>query len=104
MTKGKALSIAQKRLWVLERLHPDNPANNISYGLRLTGPLDIDQLQHAWSEVIQRHEILRTVFRDHRWHSTSYLPGILFRSIERARPGERFSSGTGTDPDAVGER
>ncbi len=62
MTKGKALSIAQKRLWVLERLHPGNPANNISYGLRLTGPLDIDQLQHAWSEVIQRHGILRTGF------------------------------------------
>ena len=62
MTKGKALSIAQERLWVLERLHPDNPANNISYGLRLTGPLDVDKLKHAWSEVVQQHEILRTGF------------------------------------------
>ncbi|MGA8202052.1 MAG: condensation domain-containing protein, partial [Candidatus Sulfotelmatobacter sp.] len=63
MTKGKALSLAQERLWVLERLHPDNPANNISYGLRLTGPLDVDKLNRAWTEVVQQHEILRTGFQ-----------------------------------------
>jgi amino acid adenylation domain-containing protein len=63
LTKGKALSLAQERLWVLERLHPDNPANHTSYGLRLTGPLDLDKLKRAWSEVVQQHEILKTGFQ-----------------------------------------
>lgn len=63
MTKGKSLSIAQKRLWVLERLYPGNPAHNVSYGLRLTGPLDIDRLERAWNEVVQQYEILGTGFQ-----------------------------------------
>ncbi len=63
MTKGKALSIAQERLWVLERLYSGSPAQNVSYGSRLTGALDVDRLERAWKEVVQQHEILRTAFQ-----------------------------------------
>jgi hypothetical protein len=63
LTKGKALSIAQERLWVLERLYPGNPAHNVSYALRLTGPVDIDRLERAWNGVVRQYEILRTGFQ-----------------------------------------
>src|SRR6266850_5432103 len=57
------LSVAQQRLWVLERLHPANPAHNVSYGLRLTGPLDLEGFGLALRNVVQRYEVLRTEFR-----------------------------------------
>jgi NRPS condensation-like uncharacterized protein len=63
------LSAAQQRLWVLERLHPANPAHNVSYGLRLTGPLDLERFGWALRNVVQRYEILRTEF-----HSIEGVP------------------------------
>ena len=45
---------------MLERLHPGNPAHNVFFGLRLTGPLEADTLKRAWSEAVRQHEILRT--------------------------------------------
>ena len=56
------LSFSQQRLWVLEQLHPRNPAHNVSRGLRLTGPLEVEKLAGAWREVVQQYEILRTEF------------------------------------------
>src|SRR5258708_18629206 len=56
------LSLPQRRLWVLERLHPRNPAHNASYALRLSGPLDVEKLGRAWREVVQQYEVLRTEF------------------------------------------
>ena len=57
------LSASQRRLWILERLHPRNPVHNIAFGVRLTGPLDVEKLERAWCEVVQQYEILRTEFR-----------------------------------------
>ncbi|HXO35765.1 MAG TPA: amino acid adenylation domain-containing protein [Candidatus Acidoferrales bacterium] len=62
LTTGNPLSIAQERLWVLERLNPRNPAHNVSYGLRLQGPFDVEAFRRAWSEVVQKYEILSTQF------------------------------------------
>ena len=62
LTKGSPLSVAQERLWVLDQLHPRNPAQNLSCGLRLTGLLDTGVLEAALGEVVERHEILRTEF------------------------------------------
>ena len=57
------LSFAQERLWLLDRLTPGNPAYNIATALRLTGTLDAGALERALSEIVRRHEALRTVFR-----------------------------------------
>ena len=62
-TRGIPLSSTQERLWVLDQLHPRNPAENLAYGLRLTGLVDKGALQAALDAVVQRHEILRTEFR-----------------------------------------
>ena len=58
------LSFAQQRLWFLQQLEPNNAAYNIPQSVRLRGVLNIPVLKRALSEVVRRHEILRTVFED----------------------------------------
>ena len=54
------LSFAQQRLWVLEQLEPGNPLYNVPLVVRLRGAVDIDVLNRTLSEVVARHETLRT--------------------------------------------
>ncbi|MEO6238547.1 MAG: amino acid adenylation domain-containing protein [Vicinamibacterales bacterium] len=56
------LSFAQQRLWFLDQLEPGNPFYNVSRALRIRGALDADALARAISEIVRRHEALRTVF------------------------------------------
>lgn len=57
------MSFAQQRLWLFQQMQPDSAAYNITGALRLTGALDIAALEHALQQIVQRHEILRTTFR-----------------------------------------
>ncbi|WP_369269304.1 condensation domain-containing protein [Streptomyces sp. R11] len=54
-------SFGQQRLWLLEQIQPDTPLYNEAVGLRLRGSLDPDALAAAMTEVVERHEVLRTV-------------------------------------------
>ena len=56
------LSFAQERLWFLDRLEPGSAAYNIPVRLRLSGDLDAGALSCALSEIMRRHEVLRTTF------------------------------------------
>jgi amino acid adenylation domain-containing protein len=53
------LSAAQRRLWFLDQLAPDASAYNIALAQRLHGPLDVDALGRALTEVVARHDVLR---------------------------------------------
>lgn len=61
-TAAALLSFAQQRLWFLAQLEPDSPAYNIPNAVRLTGQLNISALQQSLSEILRRHEVLRTIF------------------------------------------
>jgi amino acid adenylation domain-containing protein len=56
------LSFAQERLWFLHQLQPDSFAYNMAARIDLTGALNVVALDQGVSEVIRRHEILRTTF------------------------------------------
>ncbi|MFE1593316.1 amino acid adenylation domain-containing protein [Nocardia sp. NPDC058705] len=54
------LSLAQQRMWLLNRLDPEATVYNIPAAIRLTGALDVPALSLAVADVFARHEILRT--------------------------------------------
>ncbi|WP_226890042.1 condensation domain-containing protein, partial [Nostoc sp. MG11] len=57
------LSFAQERLWFLEQLEANNPFYNVPRAVLLQGNLNQQVLQLALSEIVRRHEVLRTSFR-----------------------------------------
>jgi amino acid adenylation domain-containing protein len=58
------LSSAQLRLWFLDQLTPGGAAYNVTAALRLQGELDDSALERSVSEIVRRHEVLRTVFAE----------------------------------------
>src|ERR1044072_2436116 len=58
------LSFAQQRLWFLHQLEPGNTAYHLPLYYRLDGPLDIKAFERSLNEIVRRHEMLRTVFRE----------------------------------------
>lgn len=62
--KGKIapLSYAQQRLWFLEQLVSGNPFYNESSAIRILYPLHTAALEKTLTEIVRRHETLRTIF------------------------------------------
>ncbi|MBK8231196.1 MAG: non-ribosomal peptide synthase/polyketide synthase [Candidatus Eisenbacteria bacterium] len=58
----RRLSFAQQRLWFLQRLDPESPAYHLPTAVRLRGDLDRSALEWGLSEIVRRHEALRTRF------------------------------------------
>src|ERR1051326_74800 len=56
------LSFAQQRLWFLDQMEPGTATYNIPVGIRLSGSLEVAALERSISEVVRRHETLRTRF------------------------------------------
>ncbi|EKT76618.1 non-ribosomal peptide synthetase, partial [Rhodococcus opacus M213] len=58
------LSLAQQRMWFINQYDTTSPAYNIPLAVRLRGPLDTTALTDALTDVITRHETLRTHYPD----------------------------------------
>ncbi|MFF0637737.1 amino acid adenylation domain-containing protein [Nocardia sp. NPDC004151] len=59
------LSYAQQRMWFLNRFDAAAATYNLPAALRVTGPLDVIALRAAVRDLIERHEVLRTVYPEH---------------------------------------
>ncbi|MBE7122190.1 non-ribosomal peptide synthetase [Bacillus cereus] len=58
------MSFGQKRLWFLNQLYPESSAYNLSMALSMKGSLQLEALHQSLDDMVERHEILRTVFME----------------------------------------
>ncbi|WP_416061115.1 non-ribosomal peptide synthase/polyketide synthase [Rhodococcus indonesiensis] len=72
------VSAAQQRMWFVNQLDTTSPAYNIPMAIRLRGRLDRDALAAAVTDVLARHEALRTEF-----------PATADGPVQRIRPVEQ---------------
>ena len=67
------LSFSQQRLWFLDQLQPGNAFYNISRNFLLRGSLDVQALERSLNEIVKRHEILRTSFKNVDGHPVQVI-------------------------------
>jgi len=56
------LSFGQQRLWFLDQLEPSVPNYNVCDAIEIKKPIKVEVLQRALTEIVRRHEVLRTAF------------------------------------------
>jgi acyl carrier protein len=61
-----AISDAQRRLWVLSQFEGGSAVYNMPGSLQLNGKYELALFDRSFHRLIERHEILRTVFREDR--------------------------------------
>ncbi|HZU46214.1 MAG TPA: amino acid adenylation domain-containing protein, partial [Mycobacterium sp.] len=84
------LSFAQQRLWFLDQLQGPSAVYNMAVALRLRGRLDAEALGAALTDVVDRHESLRTVFP-----AVEGIPQQVVLPMERADFGWNVVDATG---------
>lgn len=72
------LSAAQLRSWFAYQIEGPSEVNNIPFVARLSGPCDVDALVSAFSDVVARHDILRTTYGE--------VSGVPHQVINAAAP------------------
>jgi amino acid adenylation domain-containing protein len=103
------LSFDQESQWILHRLNPESPAYHVPFSISLRGDLEIVALERSLDAVIQKHEILRTVFPEVEGeprqsiapHSTFRLPLIDLSACpeaERRRESDRLLAENALQP------
>lgn len=84
------LSSGQYGLWYVSQLEPRSFSYNVPIAYRLMGPVDLAALQLALTDVVARHDSLRTVFPDRDGVPYQRLldPAEVARIERRAAPGD----------------
>ncbi|HEV2762305.1 MAG TPA: amino acid adenylation domain-containing protein, partial [Pyrinomonadaceae bacterium] len=88
------LSFAQQRLWFLDQLEPNSSFYNLPIAMRLEGELDVEALELTLSEIVRRHEVLRTTFPNLEGHpaqliSPAYRVRLETEDLSSLPEGER---------------
>ncbi|MBX7096394.1 MAG: amino acid adenylation domain-containing protein [Myxococcaceae bacterium] len=71
-------SFAQERLWFVERTHPGDTGFNVVDAFRIAGPLNHPALERAMTDLLRRHEVLRTTFAE--------IDGVLMQRFTAPAP------------------
>ncbi len=58
------MSASQLRMWFQYRIDGPSPVNNIPFAARINGPCDTEAFVQAVRDVVARHEVLRTTYRE----------------------------------------
>ncbi|QEM10872.1 non-ribosomal peptide synthetase [Mucilaginibacter rubeus] len=66
------LSYSQERLWFIDRLE-GSVQYHIPAVLKLSGEVNVNALESALRNVVERHEVLRTVIREHEGQGYQYI-------------------------------
>ncbi|QVI20734.1 amino acid adenylation domain-containing protein [Nocardia tengchongensis] len=75
------LSPAQTRMWFLNQFDTASPIYNVPMVVHTSGPLDVAAMHAAITDVIDRHESLRTIYPD-----SDSGPHQVIAPVETARP------------------
>jgi amino acid adenylation domain-containing protein len=82
------LSYSQERLWFIDQLEGSAPYH-LPAALRLSGKPDVQALEASFRHIVDRHEVLRTVIREHEGQSYQMiLPAGNWQLKETAIQGD----------------
>ncbi|XOF35365.1 MAG: amino acid adenylation domain-containing protein [Candidatus Electrothrix sp. YB6] len=56
------LSFGQEQLWLIHQLMPEIPSYNMECSVHIDGQLNLPALENSLTELVRRHEILRTTY------------------------------------------
>nr|WP_262880400.1 non-ribosomal peptide synthetase [Pseudomonas paralcaligenes] len=98
-----SLSLAQRRLWVVEQLSGGGAAYGMPLALRLHGELSVERLLQSLAGVVARHDVLRTAYLQDdegdpiaviQPHISLDVPVLDISDWPRARQEERVAEDT----------
>ncbi|MCI0467045.1 MAG: amino acid adenylation domain-containing protein [Beijerinckiaceae bacterium] len=92
------LSHAQLRLWFMQQFRPNNTLYHFAVAVRITGPFDAAAFERSLNAMIERHEALRTIFKE-EWGELrqEILPGLKVR-LDIVETGVHANYGSGLIP------
>jgi len=59
------MSFSQQRLWFIDQLQKGSPEYNIPIAFNVNGYFQLDIIERVFQTIIERHEVLRTVYVQH---------------------------------------
>ncbi|MDX1952222.1 MAG: condensation domain-containing protein [Verrucomicrobiota bacterium] len=72
------LTDGQRRLWLLEQMNPGSAAYHVATPIRLKGAIKREAVDRAINSIVDRHEMLRTVFQARE--------GMVMQQVRPAMP------------------
>ncbi|MFF9673496.1 amino acid adenylation domain-containing protein [Streptomyces eurythermus] len=81
----RSASFGQQRIWFLDQLRPGTPDYLLPLALRIRGGLETDALLGALTAVVERHEVLRTSYRQDAGRLLQYVAPeaeVPFRELD----------------------